>query len=69
MMTACVAGVPLSLFYGNAWLEPYPFRIDYSPWMFVTGFVVITVIVSVTVMYHFLRLTRISPVETLRISE
>jgi putative ABC transport system permease protein len=63
---ACAAGVPLSLFYGNKWLEPYPFRIEYSPWILIAGFGVTLLIVGTTALYHFLNVTRVNPVEVIR---
>ena len=66
---ACAAGAPLSLFYGNKWLEPYPFRIEFSPWILACGFGVTLVIVVATALYHFLSVTRVNPVDVLRGSE
>ncbi len=69
VIISCAVGAPLSLFYGNKWLEPYPFRIEYSPWILASGFGVTLLIVAATALYHFLSITRVNPVDVLRGSE
>jgi putative ABC transport system permease protein len=66
---ASVAGVPLALLYGNKWLNSYPYRVEFSPWMFGVSLAVMLVIVALTVLYHFAGLVRINPVEVLRRGE
>lgn len=66
---ACAAGAPVAFLSGSKWLEQYPSRIVISPVMFLIAFVLVALVVGATILYHFLRLTRISPVEVLRQSD
>ncbi|MBL7851367.1 MAG: ABC transporter permease [Cyclobacteriaceae bacterium] len=63
---ACAAGIPVAFLSGSKWLEQYPSRIVISPFMFLAAFVLVVAVVSTTILYHFIRMTSISPVEVLR---
>lgn len=66
VILACAAGAPVAYLSGSKWLEQYPSRIMISPSMFLIAFVVVVAVVGATILYHFARLTRISPVDVLR---
>ncbi len=63
---ASLAGIAPALYFGTKWLEQYPFRIYFSPLLFVTSFGVMVTIVTATIVYHFVKVTRVNPVEVLR---
>jgi putative ABC transport system permease protein len=63
---ASIAGVPPALYFGARWLEQYPYKIYFSPLLFLTAFGVMLVIVMGTIVYHFVKVTRVNPVEVLR---
>jgi putative ABC transport system permease protein len=66
LLLSCLAGTPVAIFLGNHWLSQYPYHIDVLLWWFPATFLVMLVIVSLTVLYHFLGITKINPVEVLR---
>jgi putative ABC transport system permease protein len=66
VLTACAAGAPLAFLSGTRWLEQYPFRVDVSPLIFMSAFLIVLTIVAVTILYHFLRVTRVNPINVLR---
>ncbi len=66
VIVASIAGVPPALYFGTRWLEQYPFKIYFSPLLFLTAFGVMLVIVTGTIVYHFVKVTHVNPVEVLR---
>ncbi len=66
---ACSAGAPLAFWSGSRWLEQYPTRIAFSPFLFLIAFALVLSIVAITILYHFARMARISPVEVLRLGD
>lgn len=66
VLTACVTGIPVAFLSGSRWLDQYPFRVDISPFMFLSAFLIVLTIVAITILYHFLKVTRVNPIDVLR---
>jgi len=66
LLFSCGVAVPVARVLGDEWLRRYPFRIQFSPQLFVSSFLIMLAIVVLTVLYHFLKITRINPTEVLR---
>lgn len=66
IMVAAVAGTPIALALGNSWLSRFPFRVHFSPVLFIIAFALIVMVVMLTIMHQCFRLTRINPTQVLR---
>jgi putative ABC transport system permease protein len=66
LVSACVIATPLTLLAGIRWLEQYPYRVAFSPTLFILSFAIILVIMALTVFKHFLKVANVNPVEVLR---
>ena len=66
LLLSCGAGIPIARIVGLQWLEQYPYRIEFSPILFVLAFVIVLAVVILTVLYHTLKVTKINPTEVLR---
>ena len=66
IIASCLASLPAARFAGAQWLEQYPYRIEFSPLLFVLRFLIILVVVMATLMYHFLKVIRLNPVVVLK---
>ena len=66
LLISCIMAIPVASMLGDEWLKQYPFRIHISPQLFMKSFSILLSIVFATVLYHFLKITRINPTEVLR---
>lgn len=66
MLAACAVTAPIVFYAGSNWLEQYPYRTTFSPMLFIASFSIILLIMMVTVLNHFLRVTRVNPVDVLK---
>jgi putative ABC transport system permease protein len=66
LFISCVLAIPVATLMGDEWLKQYPLRIQFSPLFFALTFFIMLFIVLTTVLYHFLKITRINSTEVLR---
>jgi putative ABC transport system permease protein len=66
LLFSCSMAIPVAGLLGDEWLKQYPYRIQFSPHLFVSAFFIMLSMVLTTVIYHFLKITRINPTEVLR---
>jgi putative ABC transport system permease protein len=63
---SCMAGIPIIIYAGGDWLARYPYRVEISPVLFVIAFAAILLVIAVTVLYHFVQVTKLNPAQVLR---
>jgi putative ABC transport system permease protein len=66
ILCASIAGVPIALTVGNAWLSQYPYRIEFSSLIFLITLALLVAVMLLTILHQCFRLTRINPTEVLR---
>ena len=66
LVFSCATAIPVASMLSDEWLKQYPLKVPFSPLLFVLAFFIMLFIVLATVLYHFLRITRINPTEVLR---
>lgn len=66
VVISCIIGIPIAYTLGDTWLSKYPFHVELSPLFFIVAFAIISLVVTGTILYHLLRLTRLNPVDVLR---
>ena len=66
LLISCLVGTPVVVILGNQWLRQYPYHIEVLPWWFPATFLAMLIIVWITVIYHFLGITKVNPADVLR---
>jgi putative ABC transport system permease protein len=66
VIVAAVIATPLSVLAMQKWLDGFAYRIDMSPWVFVTATAIALLIAVVTVSLHAVRAALSNPVRSLR---
>jgi putative ABC transport system permease protein len=59
-------GIPLAYFSGMEWLSGYPYHVDFSSMLYIVSFLVILFVMVVTIVYHYVKVTGINPVNVLK---
>lgn len=63
---AILIAVPAAWYAGNRWLQDFAFRIPVQAWVFIAAAVVTILIAFVTVSYHSIKASLVSPVKSLK---
>ena len=66
VLIACVVGIPLAYYMSGIWLSDFAYRIEPSPWTFVSTGVVLILVTWITVGYQTVRAASTNPTEVLR---
>jgi putative ABC transport system permease protein len=66
LLLATFIGIPLAYFSGMEWLNGYPYHVDFSSVLYLTSFLIILVVIMLTIVYHFIKVTGINPVAVLK---
>jgi putative ABC transport system permease protein len=65
-LTAIIAGIPVSIYLGNLWLQTFEYRIDLKSVFFVKAGVYVVIVGLLSVSYYLLRVAFSNPVRFLR---
>lgn len=66
VLVASSLSIPITFYFINMWLSSFAYKVNISWWVFVFTFLVASIVVLVTVLFHSFRVARINPVESLR---
>ncbi|WP_297094844.1 ABC transporter permease [uncultured Draconibacterium sp.] len=66
VVIATVLSVPVTLVIMNRWLGEFAFKTNIAWWVFAITFILATLVVLTTVLFHSYRASRVNPVEALR---
>jgi putative ABC transport system permease protein len=66
VLTASLLSVPATLYLMGRWLNNFPYRVGIGWWVFVTAFLIATLVVLLTVSIHAIKASRTNPVDALR---
>ncbi len=66
VVIASFISIPVTIFFMVRWLNKFPYHTTISWWVFAIAFVISTVVVLSTVLYHSFRAARTNPVKALR---
>ncbi|WP_346861229.1 FtsX-like permease family protein [uncultured Draconibacterium sp.] len=66
VVIATILSVPITLVIMNRWLSEFAFKTNISWWVFAITFILATLVVLTTVLFHSYRASQINPVEALR---
>ena len=66
VVIATILSIPATIIVMNKWLSNFAYKTNISWWVFATTFVLATIVVLITVLYHSYRVSRINPVKALR---
>ena len=65
-LVAAVLGAVGAFFASRSWLEQFAFRIGLSPWYFISGAVIVLIIVAIVVAFSSSKIAKMNPVESLK---
>jgi ABC-type antimicrobial peptide transport system permease subunit len=63
---AFVIAAPVAWYFMHQWLQSYPFRIELSWWIFLTGGLISVIIALITVSFKAIKAAIANPVKSLR---
>jgi putative ABC transport system permease protein len=66
VVIATIFSIPITMNVMNKWLNNFSYKINITWWIFAVTFVLATLVVILTVLYHSYKASRINPVEALR---
>ncbi len=66
VLIASVLAVPVSWYFSEKWLSNFSYKVSISFWYFIIAFVLASVVVLITILFHTYKTSRINPVEALR---
>ena len=66
VVIATILSIPLTILVMNRWLSNFSYRTNITWLVFAIAFVLAVLVVSVTVLYHSCRASRVNPIEALR---
>jgi putative ABC transport system permease protein len=66
VLIASSLSIPITFYFINMWLSSFAYKVNISWWVFVFTFLVASIVVLLTVLFHSFRVARINPVESLR---
>ncbi len=66
LIIGIVLSIPLTLLFMNKWLENFAYQIGISPFVFLLGAVISSIIALLVISYHTIRAARVNPVESMR---
>jgi ABC-type antimicrobial peptide transport system permease subunit len=67
LVTIAVAlSIPLVHFISNKFLDQYTYRIELSPWYYISGLVVMLLVAFLTMLYNSLKAARMNPTEVIK---
>ena len=66
VMIAAILSVPVTILVMNRWLSSFSFKTSIAWWVFLLAFVIASVVVLLTVLFHSYRASRINPVDALQ---
>lgn len=66
VLSAALLSAPITLYFMTKWLKNFAYKVNISWLVFVTAFVIATVVVLLTVLFHSYKASRINPVKALR---
>jgi len=66
VLIASSLSIPITFYFINMWLSSFAYKVNISLWVFVFTFLLASIVVLVTVLFHSFRVARINPVESLR---
>jgi putative ABC transport system permease protein len=66
LVIAFALSTPMSYYFASEWLSKYPYRTQISLSVYGISFATIVVIVVVTLLYHFAKMSRLNPVDVLK---
>lgn len=66
LAVATFFGIPLAYFSGMEWLSEYPYRVGFNSTWFALSFLVILLVMTLAIIYHFVKVTSINPVNVLK---
>jgi putative ABC transport system permease protein len=66
ILISLVVALPFGAWAMNNWLKNYPFRTEFSPWLFILAVVGLLIIAVITVDFHSIKAARLNPANTFR---
>lgn len=66
VIVATIAGVPLSWYTGMEWLSDYPYHTPFPVALFVISFAIILLVMTATIVYHFMKVISVNPAQVLK---
>ena len=66
VIIAAILSIPVTIIGMNKWLSNFAYKTNIAWWVFAATFMLATIVVLLTVLYHSYRASRINPVEALR---
>jgi putative ABC transport system permease protein len=61
-----IVGSALAYYYSTRWLQQYPFKVEISPFHFIISLVTISLVMLLTLVYHFVKMAKVNPVDILK---
>jgi putative ABC transport system permease protein len=66
VIISSAVAVPITYYGLSSWLTQYDYRIDLSPWIFITSVCGAIALTLVTVSYQAIRVARMNPARSLK---
>lgn len=66
VFVASLLSIPITIYFMNRWLSSFSYKTNIDWWVFVVAFLMATIVVLSTVLFHSFRASRINPVEALK---
>ncbi|QGY44621.1 FtsX-like permease family protein [Maribellus comscasis] len=66
VLIATLLAIPVTFYFMNRWLSNFSYKVSINFWFFVVAFIIASIVVLFTVLFHSYRASRINPVEALK---
>jgi putative ABC transport system permease protein len=66
VLIANIIGWPIAYYFMNQWMANFAYHTTVSPWAFIGTGIAVLVIAFLCLLYHSLKVSRISPVKSLK---
>ncbi len=66
VLLACVVSIPIASYSMNTWLQDFEYRIQIYWWIYAAGIISCFVVTMLTVSYHSIKASLLSPIESLK---
>ncbi len=66
VLVASLLSIPITIYFANKWLSNFAYKVNINGWVFAFAFLMATIVVILTVLFHSFKAARTNPIESLR---